>query len=174
MKFTLELKPLENFMKTPSLYPTIQKFTSLGLIALVATSLSIVGTTAVSIPAMAQQIRPYSINPNVALDGNWGMTWRVSGVTHRARLSMNGNFGTMIVNVRLPNGQLVAVEEEMTLTPTANGFVLRGSTPTYPGSSTPIPNYNPDVFRIRPANNGRLNVTNCSSGFCVPVTMRHL
>lgn len=161
-------------MKTLSVKATIQNFTRLGLIALAATSLSAIGATALRAPAAAQQPAVQSINPNVALDGHWNLEWRLSGIRHQARLSMDGNFGTMIVNVRLPNGRLVATQQRMTLTPNANGFMLRGSTPTYPGTKTPFPNYNPDVFQIRPTQRGSLNVTNCSSGSCVPVTMRSL
>lgn len=161
-------------MKTLSLSvkPSIQKFARLGLIALAATSLSAVSATALKAPAAAQQPTIQSIDPNVALDGNWNLEWRLSGIRHQARLSMNGNFGTMLVNVRLPNGRLIATQQRMTLTPNSNGFILRGSTPTYPGTKTPFPNYNPDVFQIQPTHRGSLNVTNCSSGSCVPVTMR--
>lgn len=161
-------------MKTLSVKPTIQKLTRFGLIALAATSLSAVSATALKVPATAQQPSIRSINPNVALDGHWNLEWRVSGIRHRARLSMDGNFGTMIVNVRLRNGKLVATEQRMTLTPNSHGFILRGSTPTYPGTKTPFPNYNRDVFQIRPTDSGSLNVTNCSSGSCVPVTMSSL
>jgi hypothetical protein len=161
-------------MKTLSVNPAIQKLTRFGLIALAATSLSVVSATALRVPAVAQQPSIRSINPNVALDGHWNLEWRLSGIRHRARLSMNGNFGTMIVNVRLPNGKLIATQQTMTLTPKSDGFMLRGNTPTYPGTKTPFPNYNPDVFQIRPTHHGSLDVTNCSSGSCVPVTMRSL
>lgn len=161
-------------MKTLSIKPTIQKLTKLSLIALAATSLSTIAATSLRVPVAAQQPTIRSINPNVALDGNWNLEWRLSGITHRARLSMDGNFGTMIVNVRLPNGKLIATQQRMTLTPDSNGFMLRGSTPTYPGSKTPFPNYNSDVFQIQQNHNGSLDVTNCSSGFCVPVKMRSL
>jgi hypothetical protein len=161
-------------MKTLSVKPTIQKLARFGLIALAATSLSVVGATALRVPATAQQPSIRSINPNVALDGHWNLEWRLSGIRHRARLSMNGNFGTMIVNVRLPNGKLIATQQTMTLTPNSDGFMLRGSTPTYPGTKTPFPNYNPDVFQIQQTHHGSLDVTNCSSGSCVAVTMRSL
>ncbi|HAZ44730.1 MAG TPA: hypothetical protein DDW76_34865 [Cyanobacteria bacterium UBA11369] len=159
-------------MKTTQ--PSLKKLATFGLMALAATSLSMMSNTGFSPPAVAQQIRPYSVDPNIALDGDWTLSWRSNGITHRARLSMDGNFGTMVVNARLPNGRLISAQQRMTLTPTSNGFILRGSRPTYPGSRTPHPNYNPDVFRIQPNRSSSLNVRNCSGGFCVPVTMRSL
>ncbi|MFB2935191.1 hypothetical protein ACE1B6_07920 [Aerosakkonemataceae cyanobacterium BLCC-F154] len=160
----------------------MKKFAALALVGLAASTLAI-GSTISKESAIAQQpetqrsiqqptIRPYSVNPNVALDGNWILRWRLSGITHQARLSMNGNFGRMRVNARMPNGNLIAAEQRMTLTPTRNGFILRGSRPTYPGSRRPVPNYNADAFRIQPVGRNQLRVTNCSSGFCVPVSMR--
>ncbi|MFB2979170.1 hypothetical protein [Microseira sp. BLCC-F43] len=153
---------------------SLKKLTAFGLMTLAATSLSMISTTAFSVPAVAQQIRPRIANPNIALEGDWTLFWRSNGITHRARLSMDGNFGTMVVNVRLPNGRLIAAQQRMTLTPTSNGFILRGSRPTYPGTRTPNPNYEPDEFEIHPTRSSSLNVRNCSAGFCVPVTMRPL
>lgn len=149
----------------------MKKFATLALVSLAASSLAI-GSTIVKESAIAQQPSIRSVNPNVALDGNWDLRWRVSGINHQGRLSMNGNFGTMRVNARMPNGNLIAAEQRMTLTPTQNGFILRGSRPTYPGSRRPVPNYNADTFRIQPVGRGQLRATNCSSGFCVPVSMR--
>ncbi|MFB2879714.1 hypothetical protein [Floridanema aerugineum] len=158
----------------------MKNFAALALVGLAASSLAI-GSTIGKESAIAQQpsIREpnaqpsvRSVNPNVALDGNWVLQWRLSGINHQARLSMNGNFGRMRVNARMPNGNLIAAEERMTLTPTRNGFILQGSRPTYPGSRRPVPNYNADTFRIQPVERNQLRVTNCSSGFCVPVSMR--
>lgn len=161
----------------------MKNFAALALVGLTVSSLAI-GSTIGKESAIAQQpetqpsiqqptIRPYSVNPNVALDGNWVLRWRLSGINHQARLSMNGNFGTMTVNARMPNGNLIAAQQRMTLTPTGNGFVLQGSRPTYPGSRRPVPNYNADTFRIQPVGRrSELRVTNCSSGSCVPVSMR--
>ncbi|HEY9301134.1 MAG TPA: hypothetical protein VIQ31_33200 [Phormidium sp.] len=149
----------------------MKKFATLALVSLAASCLAI-GSTVVKESAIAQQPSIRSVNPNVALDGNWRLQWRLSGINHQARLSMDGNFGRMTVNARMPNGNLIAAEDRMTLTPTRNGFILQGSRPTYPGSKKSVPNYNADTFRIQPLGNGRLRVTNCSSGFCVPVTMR--
>ncbi|MFB2834296.1 hypothetical protein [Floridanema evergladense] len=155
----------------------MKNIAALALVGLTVSALGI-GSTIVKENAIAQQptaeqtIRPYSVNPNVALDGNWRLQWGLSGINHRARLSMDGNFGRMTVNARMPNGNLIAAEQRMTLTPTRNGFILRGSRPTYPGSNRPVPNYNADTFRIQPIGRNQLRVTNCSSGFCVPVSMR--
>ncbi|MFB2894511.1 hypothetical protein ACE1CI_16500 [Aerosakkonemataceae cyanobacterium BLCC-F50] len=159
----------------------MKNIAALALVGLTVSSLGI-GSTIVKENAIAQEqpsiqqpssqpsIR--SVNPNVALDGNWRLQWRLSGINHQARLSMDGNFGTMTVNARMPNGNLIAAEERMTLTPTQNGFILQGSNPTYPGSRRPVPNYNADTFRIQPVGRNQLRVTNCSSGSCVPVSMR--
>lgn len=159
----------------------MKNFAALALVGLTVSSLAI-GSTIGKESAIAQEkpsiqqpssqpsIR--SVNPNVALDGNWRLQWRLSGINHQARLSMDGNFGTMTVNARMPNGNLIAAEERMTLTPTQNGFILQGSRPTYPGSRRPVPNYNADTFRIQSIGRNQLRVTNCSSGFCVPVSMR--
>jgi hypothetical protein len=159
-------------MKMTFWRPTLQQLKTFSLVALTATSLGMMAATTSPTPAVAQQIGRYSIDPNIALDGDWRLSWRSNGIIHRAQLSMDGNFGTMFVNARLPNGRLIAVQERMRLTPTSRGFVLRGSRPTYPGTGTPHPSYNPDVFQIRPISGSSLNVTNCSGGFCVPVSMR--
>lgn len=151
----------------------MKRLATLALVGLAASSL-VIGSAVVQESAIAQQPSIRSVNPNVALDGNWRLQWRVSGINHQARLSMNGNFGTMRVNARMPNGNLIAAEQRMTLTPTQNGFILRGSRPTYPGTNRRVPNYNPDTFRIQPVGRNQLRVTNCSSGFCVPVNMRRI
>ena len=163
----------------------MKNFAALALVGLTVSSLTI-GSTIGKESAIAQQTETQpsiqqpteppslrSVNPNIALDGNWVLRWRLSGINHQARLSMNGNFGRMTVNARMPNGNLIAAEQRMTLTPTQNGFVLQGSRPTYPGSRRPVPNYNADTFRIQPVGRrSELRVTNCSSGSCVPVSMR--
>jgi len=158
----------------------MKNFAALALVGLTVSSLAI-GSTIVKESAIAQQptVHPdrdryerYRANPHVALDGNWQLQWRSNGINHRARLSMNGNFGKMTVNARMPNGNLIAAEQRMTLTPTKNGFILEGSEPTYPGSNKPVPNYNADTFRIQPLGDVNLKVTNCSSDSCIPVSMR--
>lgn len=151
----------------------MKKLATLALVGLAASSL-VFGTTIVQQNAIAQQPSIRSVNPNVALDGNWRLQWRVSGINHQARLSMNGNYGRMIVTARMPNGRVITAEQRMTLRPTANGFILRGSRPTIPGTNRLVPNYNPDVFRIQVVGRNQLRVTNCSSGFCVPVNMRKI
>ncbi|XWK86397.1 MAG: hypothetical protein U7127_19530 [Phormidium sp.] len=151
----------------------MKQLATLALVGLAASSL-VIGSVVVQETAIAQQPTIRSVNPNVALDGNWSLQWRVSGINHQARLSMNGNFGRMIVNARMPNGRVINAEQRMTLTPTQDGFILRGSRPTYPGSNRPVPNYNPDTFRIQPVGRNQLRVTNCSSGTCVPVSMTRI
>ncbi len=137
----------------------MKNFVTLALVGL-ATSSLFIGSAIVKESAIAEESTPgltlYSTNANVALDGNWLLEWSVSGIYHRARLSMDGNFGTMIVDARMPNGNLIAAEERIILTPTENGLILRASTPTYPGSSQPVPNYNADTFRIQSVRRGRL------------------
>ncbi|MFB2935190.1 hypothetical protein ACE1B6_07915 [Aerosakkonemataceae cyanobacterium BLCC-F154] len=151
----------------------MKKLVTLALVGLAASSL-VISSAVVQETAIAQQPSIRSVNPNVALDGNWRLQWRVSGINHQARLSMNGNYGRMIVNARMPNGRVINAEQRMTLTPTRDGFILRGSRPTYPGTNRRVPNYNPDTFRIQPVGRNQLRVTNCSSGVCVPVNMRRI
>jgi hypothetical protein len=157
----------------------MKNFTTFALASLAASTLvigsTIVKETAIAQPSIRQpsaQPSIRSVNPNVAMDGNWQLQWRLSGINHQGRLFMNGNFGRMTVNARMPNGRLIAAEQRMTLTPTRDGFILRGSRPTYPGSNRPVPNYNADTFRIQPIGRNQLRVSNCSSGSCVPVSMR--
>ncbi|KAF3889535.1 MULTISPECIES: hypothetical protein [Nostocales] len=154
----------------------MQRLKRLSLTALATTSLAIIPVATWNKSVMAEQPHNFSVVPGVAnnaLNGNWRLFWRFDGVPQNAWLHMNGNYGTMTVNAVLPNGRRIIARESMTLTPNGNGFILSGSQPVYPGTWTPNYNYNPDSFQIQENYNGSLNVQDCSSGACVPVTMIH-
>lgn len=123
-------------------------------------------------------INERSIDPgavNSAFDGNWRLRWRDrGGLLHNGRLFMDGNFGTLIVNVRLPNGRLISAQQEMTLISQRDKYILRGFSPTYPGSTIPNRDYRPDTFEIRQYGYNSLSVKNCSSGDCYPVDMSRI
>ncbi len=125
----------------------------------------------------AQEIKPRVVAPGVqnsAFDGYWRLRWRDrGGLVHRGRLFMNGNFGKLIVNVRLPNGRLIAAEQEMTLISSRNQYILRGVSSTYPGTNHPNPDYIPDTFEIRPYGHS-LSVKNCSFAGCYRVNMNRI
>lgn len=60
-------------MKTTYWQLSLKKLTTFGLMALAATSVTMMSATAFSVPAVAQQVRPRIANPNIALDGDWTM-----------------------------------------------------------------------------------------------------
>ncbi|MDJ0555553.1 MAG: hypothetical protein QNJ68_14135 [Microcoleaceae cyanobacterium MO_207.B10] len=82
----------------------LKKIVSLSLVTLTATALSF----ATIIPAkvtFAEPIPQRSVIPDVineGMNGTWNLRWKVNGWLHKGRLKMDGNFGTMIVNV-IPN-----------------------------------------------------------------------
>ncbi|MEM1169952.1 MAG: hypothetical protein AAGJ08_12950 [Cyanobacteria bacterium P01_H01_bin.35] len=154
----------------------LNKIVRLGLVALTATSLSF-GTI---IPAKVGFAQPTqkSVNPDVineGINGTWNLQWKVNGWLHRGRLRMDGNFGTMIVNVTGPNGRRVYAEQQMNIVPDRNGYILQGSRPTYPGSDAINRNYQPDSFYIESDYYGSWKMRNCSDYHgCIPVRMTRI
>ncbi|NES69227.1 MAG: hypothetical protein F6K24_30350 [Okeania sp. SIO2D1] len=155
----------------------LNKIISLGLVALTATSLSFATIIPMKV-AFAEPIQQKSVSPDVineGMNGVWNLQWRVNGWLHRGRLRMDGNFGTMIVNVTGPNGRKVYAEQQMNMVPDANGYTLQGSRPTYPGSNAINRAYQPDTFYVESGHRGNWQMRNCSdySG-CIPVTMTRI
>ncbi|NES67337.1 MAG: hypothetical protein F6K24_19900 [Okeania sp. SIO2D1] len=155
----------------------LNKIVSLGLVALTATSLSF-ATIIPTKSAFAEPIKQKSVSPDVineGMNGIWNLQWRVNGWLHRGHLTMNGNFGTMIVNVTGPNGRRVYAQQQMNMVPSASGYTMQGSTPTYPGSNARNYAYQSDTFYVESGLYGDWEMKNCSdySG-CIPVTMTRI
>ncbi|NET40522.1 hypothetical protein [Okeania sp. SIO2B3] len=150
----------------------LNKIISLSLVALTATSLSFATIIPTKV-AFAEPRQSKSVSPglmNEGMNGVWNLQWRVNGWLHRGRLRMDGNFGTMIVNVTGPNGRKVYAEQQMNMVPDTNGYTLQGSRPTYPGSNKINPDYKPDNFYVEWDNYGNLEMRNCTDYHdCIPV-----
>ncbi len=154
----------------------LNKAVSLSLVALTATSLSFARLTPAKV-AFAQ--RTYrSVSPdaiNTGMNGTWNLQWKVNGWLHRGRLRMDGNFGTMVVNVTGPNGRRVYAEQQMNMVPNRNGYILQGSRPTYPGSNAINRDYQPDSFYVESDYRGSWKMRNCSDYHgCIPVRMTRI
>ncbi len=155
----------------------LNKIVSFSLVALTATSLSFATIIPAKV-AFAEPIRPRSVTPGVineGMNGTWNLRWKVNGWLHRGRLRMDGNFGTMIVNVTGPNGRRVYAEQKMSMIPNRNGYILQGSRPTYPGSNARNRNYQPDNFYVESGYRGSWKMRNCSDYHgCIPVRMTRI
>ncbi|NET26206.1 hypothetical protein [Okeania sp. SIO1I7] len=154
----------------------LNKIISLSLVSLTATSLSFATVTPAKV-AFAQSggrsVSPDTIN--TGMNGTWNLDWKVNGWLHRGRLTINGNFGTIIVNATPPNGQTVHAKQEISIVPDQNGYTLQGSTPTYPGSNQINPKYQPDTFYVKSDGNGGWRMENCSNYHgCIRVNMTKL
>ncbi|MDY7003667.1 MAG: hypothetical protein SWX82_06810 [Cyanobacteriota bacterium] len=152
----------------------LNKIISLSLVSLTATSLSFATIIPTKV-AFAEPIQQRSVSPgpiNEGMNGVWNLQWRVNGWLHRGRLRMDGNFGTMIVNVTGPNGRKVYAEQQMNMVPDTNGYTLQGSKPTYPGSNQINPDYQPDTFYVKSDGNIGWRMENCSNYHgCIPVNI---
>jgi hypothetical protein len=145
------------------------------------TSLAVIITTALQVAAVAhptsqiiaQEQAPLAEQDFIStlLDGNWRLLWRIGGIPREAILTIKGNTGKMTVNVKNPNGEALVVNQDMTLQPELNGYILSGSNPKLAESSTANINYSPDKFVIQKASSGALLVKNCSIRTCVPVSI---
>ncbi|MGK7919398.1 MAG: hypothetical protein AB4080_05255 [Trichodesmium sp.] len=155
----------------------LNKAFSFSLVALTATSLSFATITPAKV-AFAEPNKGYSVSPDVineGMNGTWNLQWKVNGWLHKGRLKMDGNFGTMIVNVTGPNGRKVYAEQQMNMVPDRNGYILQGSRPTYPGSYAINPNYQPDSFYVESGHRGSWKMRNCSDYHgCIPVRMTRI
>ena len=155
----------------------LNKIVSFGLVGVTATFLSIVTITPAKI-AFAEPIRQRSVTPGVineGMNGTWNLRWKVNGWLHKGRLKMDGNFGTMIVNVTGPNGRRIYAQQQMNMVPNANGYILKGSRPTYPGSNARNRNYQPDTFQVESDYRGNWKMRNCSDYHgCLPVRMKKI
>jgi len=148
---------------------------SISLVVLTATSLSF----ATIIPAkVAFAQSGYSVSPpaiNQGMTGTWNLKWRVNGWLHRGRLTIKDNFGSLIVNATAPNGRTVHAEQKIALKPVADGYILEGSKPTYPGSNMENPNYAGDTFYVQSDGGIGWIMQNCSNYHgCLPVNMTQL
>ncbi len=154
----------------------LNKIVRLSLVALTATSLSFATITPAKV-ALAQPTQK-SVSPDVineGMNGTWNLQWKVNGWLHRGRLRMDGNFGTMIVNVTGPNGRRVYAEQQINMVPNRNGYILQGSKPTYPGTDAINRNYQPDSFYVESGYRGNWRMRNCSDYHgCIPVRMTRI
>lgn len=145
------------------------------------TSLAVIFTTALQVAAVAssasqiiaQEQAPLAEQEFISslLDGNWRLLWRREGIPREAILTIKGNAGQMIVNVKTPNQEATVVNQDMTLQPQSNGYILSGSNSKLAGSSTTNISYSPDTFIIQKAPSGALLVKHCGSITCVPVSI---
>ncbi len=154
----------------------LNKAVSFSLVALTATSLSFATVTSGKF-AFAQS-RGRSVSPPAmsrGMTGTWYLEWTVNGWLHRGRLTIQDNFGSLIVNTTPPNGQTIHAEQKIALKPVVDGYTLEGSKPTYPGSNMENPNYSRDTFNVKPNGIGGWIMENCSNYYgCVPVNMTQL
>ncbi len=155
----------------------LNKAFSFSLVALTATSLSFATITPVKV-AFAQRTPQPMIIPDVineGMNGTWNLRWKVNGWLHRGRLRMDGNFGTMVVNVTGPNGRRVYAEQQISMVPNRNGYILQGSRPTYPGSNAINRDYQADSFYVESGDDGSWKMKNCSDYYgCIRVSMKRI
>ena len=152
----------------------LKNIARLGLVIAV-TSLSFATITPTQV-TLAESIEQRSVSPDVinqGMNGTWNLQWKVNGWLHKGNLKMDGNFGTMIVNVTGPNGKKVYAQQKINMVPNRNGYILKGSRPTYPGTNARNPNYQPDTFQVKSDYRGNWQMKNCSDYHgCLPVRMR--
>ncbi|MGD1806803.1 hypothetical protein ACP6PL_15365 [Dapis sp. BLCC M126] len=163
----------------------LNKAFSFSFVALTATSLSFATITPVKVAFAQEEVEPppppkveYMIVPSVineGMNGTWNLQWKANGWLYKSRLKMDGNFGTMLVNVTGPNGRRVYAEQQMNMHPERNGYTLQGNRPTYPGSDAINRDYQADTFYVELGDDGRWRMKNCSdySG-CIPVRVTQI
>ncbi len=153
----------------------LNKAFSFSLVALTATSLSFATITPVKAAFAQVKVEPLIAHSviNEGMNGTWNLQWEVNGLLYKGRLKMNGNFGTMVVNVTRPNGRRVYVEQQINMYRQRNGYTLQGNRPTYPGRDAINRHYQPDNFYVELDDSGHLKMKNCSddSGY-IPVRMK--
>lgn len=105
------------------------------------------------------------------LNGNWNVNWLYKGVYHRGKLFVNGSRGTLLITVQRSNGQIIELQQNMTVIQTGrNSFRLEGSTPTYPGTTTPYPGAFRDIIYVK-RNGIQISATICGGGECHETSM---
>ncbi len=155
----------------------LNKAFSFSLVALTATSLSFATITPVKAAFAQVKVEPLITRSviNEGMNGTWNLQWKANGWLYKSRLKMDGNFGTMLVNVTGPNGRRVYAEQQMNMHPERNGYTLQGNRPTYPGSDAINRDYQADTFYIELGDDGSWRMKNCSdySG-CIPVRVTQI
>ncbi|NES06802.1 MAG: hypothetical protein F6K22_30690 [Okeania sp. SIO2F4] len=158
----------------------LNKAFSFSLVALSATSLSFATITPVKVAfARPAQVKFQAlVSPrliNKGMNGRWNLQWKVNGWLYKGRLKMDGNLGTMVVNVTGPNGRRVDAEQRMNMHPERNGYTLQGNRPTYPGRNAINLDYQADSFHVELDDSGNWSMKNCSddSG-CIPVKVTQI
>ena len=158
----------------------LNKAFSFSLVALTATSLSFATIIPAKVafaqvksePLVARSVIDEGVDEG--MNGTWNLQWEVNGLLYKGRLKMNGNFGTMVVNVTRPNGRRVYVEQQMNMHRQRNGYTIQGNRPTYRGRDAINLNYQPDNFYVELDDSGHLKMKNCNcsdnSGY-IPVRM---
>ncbi len=102
-----------------------------------------------------QLIKPGNNN----IDGDWKLEFSAGGVTHIARLQMEGASGAM--RVIFPNG---SVDQTMQLYNSSKGIVLLGFYPVDPNTGESVPSYKADNFLIRQEIDSSWTIVNCDDG----------
>jgi hypothetical protein len=86
--------------------------------------------------------------PFEGLSGASRVAWNIGQATYEAVLRVEGRRGTVTVAWIDQNGNSEQVDEQLRLEQDANGIRYRGSDAVYSGTSTPFPDYPPDLFTI--------------------------
>ncbi len=149
----------------------LNKAFSFSLVALTATSLSFATITKVAFARPAQVELQALIGRSVinkGMNGTWDLEWKVNGWLYKGRLKMDGNLGTIVVDVTGPNGRRVHAEQQMNMHPERNGYILQGNNPINR-------DYQADTFYVELGHNGGWSMKNCSddSG-CIPVKVKQI
>ena len=106
-------------------------------------------------------------------EGTSVLSWYVSQSPVRGVVQVNGQSGIVTITWTNENGEQVGVDEDLQLEQDANGIRYRGSNPRYSGTSTPYPEYQPDVFMIEPTQPGEWTYSRaCDVNGCNAVTVQ--
>lgn len=85
-------------------------------------------------------------------------TWDLSMGNIRLLLEIAGAGGKLRVRYQTTKGELVDVEEDISMRPTARGFLLVGSNPVHAGTLIPFEGYAPDELFFAGQTNGAFKV----------------
>jgi hypothetical protein len=114
----------------------------------------------------ASQSSSYTIaqllNANSPLYGSWKLKYSVDGVVYQSVLVMKGYYGLM--RTRYFDSSInkkQVVDQEISLKSSAQGLVLLGSNPVYPGTSRRHPTYAADNFLFSVEPDGSLTAYTC-------------
>lgn len=105
------------------------------------------------------------------LQGTLNLRYSIAGIVYESTLTMDGDSGKMLTIYFNPNSNSTEiVEQTMKVKPSAQGLILLGYNPVYPGTQIQYPNYSADNFLFRVNPNGSQEFMTCDdTGRCSPV-----